>query len=85
MAISSTGAFWTLDLVKKVPMFFPDTMLWMARSSCPLQMTTVVPLSRAQEAALTWKKTKGFLSRTNLIEDLKMLKKIVRGFLTQFC
>lgn len=56
MAISSTGAFWTLDLVKKVPMFFPDTMLWMARSSCPLQMTTVVPLSRAQEAALTWKK-----------------------------
>lgn len=53
MAISSTGAFWTLDLVKKVPMFFPDTMLWMARSSCPLQMTTVVPLSRAQEAALT--------------------------------
>lgn len=31
------------------------------------------------------KKTKRFLSRTNLIEDLQMLKKIVRGFLTQFC
>lgn len=28
------------------------------------------------------KKTKRFLSRTNLIEDLQMLKKIVRGFLT---
>ena len=53
-ACTSTGVPCEGVMVKKVPTFFPFTMLMMAFSSQPLQITTDVPFFSAHVAAFTY-------------------------------